>query len=185
MALRNILKEGDPTLSKKCRVVTEFNPRLHELLDDMRETMINSDGLGLAAPQVGVLRRVALVLDTHREGLTPEEQIIELINPEIVKTDGEQDGMEGCLSFPGVFGIVKRPESVTVRAKDRFGNEFEVSGEMLTARAYCHELDHLEGRLFTEIAEKILTPEELEDMFYTDLNLEQDEQTDQNEGNEE
>ncbi len=144
MALRNILQEGDPTLNKKSRYVNEYNQRLHELLDDMRETLLTSDGVGLAAPQVGILRRVVLVLDTSKEAFFPEEQIIELINPEIIAAEGEQEGPEGCLSIPGVYGIVKRPMKVTVRAFDRNGNEFEVSGEMLTARAFCHEIDHLD-----------------------------------------
>ena len=100
MALRNILKDGDATLNKKSRPVSDFNPRLHELIDDMRETLLNADGVGLAAPQVGVLRRVVLVLDTNKEDLPPEEQLIELINPEIVASSGEQTGPEGCLSVP-------------------------------------------------------------------------------------
>lgn len=169
MAIRNILHEGDPTLNKKSRIVNEYNQRLHELLDDMRETMLSSEGVGLAAPQVGILRRVVLVSDTNQEGLSPEEQIIELINPVIVFTEGEQEGPEGCLSLPGIYGIVKRPEKVTVRAFDRNGNAFEVSGEMLTARAFCHEIDHLEGHLFTEFAERILSDEELEKMMIDDF----------------
>lgn len=169
MAIRNILHEGDPTLNKKSRIVNEYNQRLHELLDDMRETMLSSEGVGLAAPQVGILRRIVLVADTNQEGLSPEEQIIELINPVIVSAEGEQEGPEGCLSLPGIYGIVKRPEKVTVRAFDRNGNEFEVSGEMLTARAFCHEIDHLEGHLFTEFAERILSDEELEKMMIGDM----------------
>jgi peptide deformylase len=164
MALRNILHDGDPTLNKKSRAVGEFNQRLHELIDDMRETLLNADGVGLAAPQVGVLRRVALVLDTEKEDAPLEEQLIELINPEIVAASGEQVGAEGCLSVPGLYGIVKRPDLVKVRAQDRHGNTFEVWGKMLTARAFCHELDHLNGVLFTSLAEKLLTPEELEEM---------------------
>jgi peptide deformylase len=164
MALRNILREGDPTLNKKSRQVTEFNPRLHELIDDMRETLLNADGVGLAAPQVGVLRRVVVVLDTSKEDLTPEEQLIELVNPEIVASSGEQTGPEGCLSVPNLYGIVKRPDMAKVRAQDRNGNTFEVWGSMLTARAFCHEIDHLDGILFTSLAERILTPEELEEM---------------------
>lgn len=165
MALRNILHEGDPTLLKKSRPVTEYNARLHELLDDMRETLIDAEGSGLAAPQVGVLRRVALVVDwdgTESEEDECEPEIIELINPVIIATDGEQEGLEGCLSVPGQFGIVKRPRTVIVRANDRHGNAFELSGEMLVARAFCHEIDHLEGRLFKELTDKILTPDELE-----------------------
>ena len=150
MALRNILQDGDPTLRKKSRTVTDYNTRLHMIIDDMRETLLSSNGVGLAAPQVGILRRVVLVMDTNKKELTPEEQIIELVNPEIIETDGEQEGPEGCLSMPGVFGVVKRPENVTVRAFDRNGNPFEVSGFGLTARAFCHEIDHLNGILFRE-----------------------------------
>ncbi len=163
MALRNILKDGDPTLRKKSRPVTEFNERLHQLLDDMRETLLNADGVGLAAPQVGVLRRVVLVLDTEK-GEGEEDELIELVNPEIVAASGEQVGPEGCLSVPGVYGIVKRPDLVKVRAQDRYGNFFEVWGTGLTARAFCHETDHLNGILFTSLTDEILTPEQLEEM---------------------
>ena len=162
MAIRNILQVGDKTLQKKSRAVTDYNNRLFTLIDDMRETLLKSGGVGLAAPQVGVLRRVVLVLDINKEGLTPEEQLIELINPVIIEQSGRQEGPEGCLSLPGKFGLVVRPDNVTVRAMDRSGKEFEVSGTGLTARAFCHELDHLEGRMFTELAERMLTDEELE-----------------------
>ncbi len=164
MALRNILKDTDEQLRKKSREVTEYNKRIHTLLDDMRETLIEADGVGLAAPQVGVLRRVVIVMDTSKEDLTPEEQIIELINPEIIEEEGEQYGTEGCLSVPGVYGYVTRPMKVTVKAFDRNGKQFEVTGEGLTARAFCHEIDHLEGQLFTDITDHILTPEELEEL---------------------
>ena len=163
MALRNIREEGDSLLHKKSRPVSDFDRRLHILLDDMRETLLNADGVGLAAPQVGVLRRLVLVMDTSIEELTPEEQIIELINPEIIKTSGSQEGPEGCLSVPGVYGLVKRPDYVKVRAQDRHGKTFEVEGTGLTARCFCHEIDHLDGHLFTELAEKILSEEELEE----------------------
>ncbi|MBQ1703134.1 MAG: peptide deformylase [Oscillospiraceae bacterium] len=163
MALRNIREEGDALLLKKSRPVTDFDRRLHILIDDMRETLINADGVGLAAPQVGVLRRLVLVMDTSKEELTPEEQIIELINPEIIKTSGSQEGPEGCLSVPGVYGLVKRPDYVKVRAQDRHGKTFEVEGTGLTARCFCHEIDHLDGHLFTEISERILSEEELEE----------------------
>ena len=129
MAQRMILKKGDPQLNKHCRPVTDFNPRLHVLIDDMRETLSKANGVGLAAPQVGVLRRVVLVLETnvdHEAG--EEEYIIELVNPEIIESDGEQVGAEGCLSVPGDFGVVKRPDHVKVRAQDRFGEWFEVEG---------------------------------------------------------
>ena len=163
MALRNILTEEDPTLSKKCRVVTDFNPRLHQLLDDMAETLADADGVGLAAPQVGVLRRAVLVLETNvPEGDDPI--LIELINPEIVEASGEQHKPEGCLSVPGQFGIVARPAFVRVRAQDRYGNEFEVAGEGLTARCFAHEIDHLNGIVFTSKCERMLSDEELQAM---------------------
>ena len=173
MALRNILKIGDPSLNKKSRPVTEFNERLHILLDDMRETLLDAGGVGLAAPQVGVLRRAILVIDTEKEG-PEEENIIELINPHIIAKGGEQTGPEGCLSVPGDYGIVKRPFMVKIRAQDRFGNEFEVTGTKLTARAFCHETDHLDGHLFTEFAERMLSPEELEEMYAEDKDGEED-----------
>lgn len=162
MAKRLIREDGDSILLKKCRPVTDFNKRLHILLDDMRETLLEADGVGLAAPQVGILRRVCLVLDTSREELPPEEQLIELVNPEIVASEGEQEGLEGCLSVPGLWGTVTRPNYVKVRAQDRFGNVFEVEGTELTARCFCHEIDHLDGHLFTERAVNIMTTEELE-----------------------
>ena len=160
MAQRHILKQGDPTLNKHCREVTDFNSRLHTLLDDMRETLASANGVGLAAPQVGVLRRAVIVLETNVAD-DEEEYMIELVNPVIIEADGEQVGAEGCLSVPGEFGIVKRPEHVKVRAQDRNGEFFEVEGEGLTARAFCHELDHLDGTLFTSKASRMLTPEEL------------------------
>ena len=163
MAIRKIREEGDALLLKKSRPVTEFNPRLHELIDDMRDTLLNAGGVGLAAPQVGVLRRVVLVMDTLKEELSDEEQIIELVNPEIIERDGTQTDPEGCLSVPGVYGLVERPYHVRVRAQDRFGNTFEVEGEELTARCFCHEIDHLDGHLFTELATRILSDEELEE----------------------
>lgn len=157
MALRNILHKGDPTLNKKCREITKFDERLWTLLDDMRETLDKANGVGLAAPQVGILRRAVLVIETNGE----EDEVIELINPEIISCEGEQSGPEGCLSVPGVYGVVTRPNVVTVRAQDRFGKTFEVTGEGLTARAFCHETDHLDGHLFTEIAERIISDDEL------------------------
>ena len=161
MALRNIVKKGDEVLTKKCRVVTDFNPRLHKLLDDMKETLLASGGVGLAAPQVGVLRQAVLVIDTNQEG----EPVIELVNPEIIAREGEQEGPEGCLSIPNVWGIVKRPQKVRVRAQDRNGEFFEVEGEGLTARAFCHELDHLSGVLFDLRAERMLSQEEMEELY--------------------
>lgn len=160
MAIRKVLEKGDPTLEKHCRPVTEFNERLFMLLDDMRETLLKSGGVGLAAPQVGVLRRVVVVLETNVKN-EEDEFIIELINPEIIEQSGEQTGPEGCLSVPGKYGIVTRPDLVKVRALNRNGETFEYEGESLTARCFCHELDHLEGILFTQRAERMLTPEEL------------------------
>lgn len=165
MAIRKIREEGDALLLKKSRPVTDFNERLHTLLDDMRETLLQADGVGLAAPQVGVLRRTVIVMDTSLEDKSPEEQIIELINPEIIESDGEQKGPEGCLSVPGVYGLVERPNHVRVKAQDRFGNWFEAEGTGLTARCFCHEIDHLDGHLFTERSEKILSDEELEEYY--------------------
>lgn len=164
MALRNIVKKGDGVLQKHCRPVTEFNDRLHVMLDDMAETLRKAEGVGLAAPQVGVLRRAVLVLETNvPEG--EEERIIELVNPEILECSGEQSGLEGCLSYPGVYGWVSRPDHVRLRAQDRNGAWFEVEGDGLTARAFCHELDHLEGVMLDEVADHIMSEEEL-DAYY-------------------
>ena len=157
MALRKIVEQGDPCLNKVCRPVTEFNGRLHELLDDLVETLADANGAGLAAPQVGVLRRVCVVMDED------SEQYLELVNPEIVAQSGEQTGLEGCLSVPGKWGIVTRPQLVRVRAQDRDGNWFEVEGEDLTARAFCHEIEHLDGHLYTEHIDHFLSDEELRD----------------------
>lgn len=164
MATRNILKDGDRGLTKKSRIVNDFNKRLHILLDDMNETLIEANGLGLAAPQVGVLRRAALIVDINTEAESFEEQIIELINPEIISCGGEQTGSEGCLSVPGVYGIVTRPDFVKVRAQDRYGKVFEFECNELTARAVCHEIDHLNGIIFTSVAERLLTEEELAEL---------------------
>ena len=153
MGLRKILTDKESSLHKVCKPVVSFDWRLHKLLDDMTETLVDSGGVGLAAPQVGILRRVVLV-DTG-------EQIIELINPTLVETDGEQIGPEGCLSVPGKYGLVKRPYYAKVRAQDRDGNWFEAEGEELIARCFCHELDHLDGILYTELMDRFLTDEEL------------------------
>ena len=154
MGLRKILTEKEPALHKVCKPVEKFDWRLHKLLDDMRETLIDSNGVGLAAPQVGILRRVVLV--------DLGDEILELINPEIIDTDGEQEGAEGCLSVPGRYGLVKRPYYAKVRAQDRDGQWYEAEGEELIARCFCHELDHLDGILYTQIMERFLTEEELE-----------------------
>ena len=153
MALRKILTDKEPALHKVCKPVVNFDKRLHILLEDMRETLIESGGVGLAAPQVGILRRVVLV-DTG-------DEILELVNPTLVETDGEQEGPEGCLSVPGKYGLVKRPYYAKVRAQDRDGNWYEAEGEELTARCFCHELDHLDGIIYTEVMERYLTDEEL------------------------
>ncbi|MBR4941270.1 MAG: peptide deformylase [Clostridia bacterium] len=160
MAIRNILTKEEETLYKISRPVVKFDERLHQLLDDMADTLIESGGVGLAAPQVGILRRVVLVLETNVEE-DEDEYIIELINPEIVEVSGEQDGAEGCLSVPGEYGLVVRPAVVKVKAQDRFGEWFEYEGEGLTARCFCHEIDHLEGVLFTSKCSRMLDPEEI------------------------
>jgi peptide deformylase len=160
MATRTILTKEQETLYKKSRTVTDFNPRLHQLLDDMKETLLESGGVGLAAPQVGILRKAVVVLETNvPEG--EEEHIIELVNPEIIDQSGEQEGPEGCLSFPGEYGLVSRPLNVTVRAQDRFGNTFTVEGTGLTARCFCHEIDHLSGVVFTSHCSRMLTEEQI------------------------
>lgn len=156
MALRKIVTEEEPVLHKVCRPVTDFNCRLHRLLDDMAETLAEANGAGLAAPQVGIMRR-AVVVDVG-------DGLLELVNPEIVEQSGEQDGPEGCLSVPGKWGMVKRPSYVKVRAQDRNGQWFEAEGEELKARCFCHELEHLDGHLFTEKAYHFLTEEEIEQM---------------------
>ena len=160
MALRNIVTKEDKILYKVCRPAVKFNDRLHQLLDDMADTLANANGVGLAAPQVGVLRRAVLVLETN-VGEDEEEFVIELINPEILETSGEQIGGEGCLSVPGEYGVVRRPSYVKVKAQDRFGEWFEYEGEGLTARCICHELEHLDGHLFLEKCERMLTEEEI------------------------
>lgn len=149
MALRNIVKDGDPILRKVCRPVEKFDDRLASLLDDMAQTMHEADGVGIAGPQVGIMRRLCVV-DCY-----DEDGVIELVNPEIIKKSGEQTGSEGCLSFPGKFGTVTRPMHVTVRAQDRNGNIFEKSGEGLKARAFCHEIDHLNGVCFVDLATEL------------------------------
>lgn len=155
MAILNIVTDGEPILRKTCKPVGEITPRIKRLLDDMRDTLIDSEGVGLAAPQVGVLKRIVLV-DTG-------DRIVEFINPEIVGEEGEQEGLEGCLSVPGKWGITKRPAKVTVRALNRNGEEFEITGEDIVARCFCHELDHLEGHLFTEKVTRFLTQKEVEE----------------------
>ena len=153
MGLRKILTDKDPALHKVCKPVENFDAKLHKLLDDMRDTLIDSEGVGLAAPQIGILRRVVLVDNG--------EEILELINPVLLETDGEQVGPEGCLSVPGKYGLVKRPYYAKVRAQDRNGDWYEAEGEELTARCFCHELDHLDGIIYTEVMERYLSEDEL------------------------
>ena len=153
MGLRKILTDKDPALHKVCKPVVNFDAKLHKLLDDMAETMQEANGVGLAAPQVGILRRVVTV--------DLGDEILELVNPTLVETDGEQVGAEGCLSVPGKYGLVKRPYYAKVKAQDRFGDWFEVEGEELIGRCFCHELDHLDGIVYTEVMERFLTEEEL------------------------
>ena len=155
MALRKILTDNDPALFKKCRPVTNFDQRLWDLIDDLKETLADANGAGLAAPQVGILRRVVIVVDD-------QENMLELVNPEILSQEGEQTGFEGCLSVPGLWGRVTRPMKVKVRAQDRNGAFFEVEGEGITARCFCHETEHLDGHLFTEHTDRLYDNEELD-----------------------
>lgn len=152
MAIRNIVLKGDEILKKVSRPVEKFDEKLWELLDDMAETMYKNEGVGLAAPQVGLLRRV-VVIDAG-------EGLVELVNPKIVEESGKQKEYEGCLSCPQEYGIVERPKNVTVEAQDRAGKTFRVSGEDLLARAFCHEIDHLDGILFVDLAEEIVQEKE-------------------------
>ena len=145
MAKLKIVKIGDDALRTQCRPVEKITPRVLQLLDDMVDTMRAANGVGLAAPQVGILRRIVVIE-------VDEGDVLELINPEIVAFDGEQEGLEGCLSLPGQWGIVKRPMNVTVRALDRHGRTVEYTGSELLARCFCHELDHLDGKLYIDIA---------------------------------
>ena len=159
MALRKIVEQGESCLNKVCRPVTDFNRRLHLLMDDLVDTLSEAGGMGLAAPQVGILRRACVVIDEE-----PEE-LVELVNPQIISQSGEQTGPEGCLSVPGKWGMVTRPDYVRVRAQDRDGAWFEIEGRGLTARCYCHELEHLDGHLYTEHIDRFLTDEEVEEYF--------------------
>lgn len=159
MSIRTILTQDDPALSKVCHPVTKFDGKLADLLDDLKETLSDANGAGLAAPQIGILRRAVIVVPD------PElDEMIELVNPELLAQEGEQDGWEGCLSVPGKYGMVRRPNLVTVRAQDRDGNFFEASGEGLVARCFCHETEHLDGRLFVEHTDRLYTVEELDAM---------------------
>lgn len=158
MAVLNIVKVGDPVLRKTCRPVDEITPHILRLLDDMLETLHRANGVGLAAPQVGVLRRIALVE-------VEDGEVFELINPEIIAREGVQNELEGCLSIPEQWGVTERPEKVTVRAMNRRGEVYTATGEGLLARAFCHEIDHLDGVLFTDHAVHMLTPEEIREQL--------------------
>ena len=155
MGILNIIKEGDPVLRKKCRPVEEITPRILQLLDDMHDTLEKAQGVGLAAPQVGVMRRIVIV--------EIEDKKYEMINPEIIETKGKQEEIEACLSVPEKFGLVKRPQWVKVRATDRNGKVYEVSGNGLMARCFCHELDHLDGTLYIDKAIEMYDADDIED----------------------
>ena len=161
MSIVKILTQDDPALSKICHPVTKFDERLWGLLEDMRDTLIESNGVGLAAPQIGIIRRVVLVINE-------QDEIMEIINPEIIEQRGEQEGFEGCLSVPGMSGVVKRPMYVKIKAQDRNGEWYEAEGTGLTARCFCHELGHLDGHLYTELCDRLYTNEELEQMMEED-----------------
>lgn len=159
MALRTILKKDtdEVSLRKKSRPVTVFDARLHKMIDDMIETLKDSGGVGLAAPQVGILRRIVVI---ERE----DGSILELVNPQIIGEEGEQEGLEGCLSLPGIWGVVKRPMTVTIKAQDRNGNEYTVTESELIGRCFVHECEHLDGILFVDRADRVLTEEELQQL---------------------
>ena len=160
MAIRTILTQGDPALTKQCHTVTRFDGKLADLLDDLKETLAEAGGVGLAAPQVGIIRRAVIVMPDPEK-----DEMIELINPEILAQEGEEDGLEGCLSIPGMWGYVKRPTWVKVRAQDRDGNWFETEGSGLAARCFCHELEHLEGHTYDEHVDRLYTAEEVDAMM--------------------
>ncbi len=157
MAIREILTDKDPALHKKCHYITKFDEKLWTLLDDLKETLADAGGAGLAAPQVGIVRRAVIVI-------TADDEMLELVNPEIVAQEGEQDGLEGCLSVPGMWGYVKRPMKVRVRAQDRSGAWFEAEGEEIVARCFCHEIEHLDGHVFSEHTDRLYTGDEIEEM---------------------
>lgn len=158
MAIREILTDKDPALHKKCHPVTQFDAKLGLLLDDLKETLAHANGAGLAAPQIGILRRVVVVVDGN-------DQMLELVNPEILTQEGEQDGLEGCLSVPGYYGFIKRPMKVGVKAQDRTGKWFEAEGEEIVARCFCHETEHLDGHVFTEHTDKLYSADELDQLM--------------------
>ncbi|MCC8123499.1 MAG: peptide deformylase [Oscillospiraceae bacterium] len=175
MSIRTILTQDAPELSKKCHPITSFNDRLFDLLGDLKQTLTDANGAGLAAPQIGIMRRVALVLDD-------DETYIELVNPVVLEMEGEQSGYEGCLSVPGMWGIVKRPMRVKIRAQDRHGNEFELEREGMTARCFCHEIEHLDGVLFTAHTDQLYTSEEVDKMLEEEKKKEEPEPARQTKG---
>ena len=157
--IRKILQKDDPVLHKVCHPVTQFDGKLADLLEDLTATLAQANGLGLAAPQIGILRRVCVVMDQ-------DETYLELVNPQIVEQEGEQEGFEGCLSLSGMYGIVKRPMKVTVQAQNRQGEPVEYTREGITARCFCHEIEHLDGHMYYEKAEgRLLTEEEVDEIM--------------------
>ena len=158
MAIRRIRFIGDDILKKKCKPVTKMTPATKELIEDLFDTMYEAKGVGLAAPQVGILRRVVVLLDVNKE---PEE-MVELVNPEVIEQKGSERVVEGCLSVPGVYGYVTRPTWAKIRAQDRNGNWFEREGEGIVAQCFCHETEHLDGHLFTEKVEEYIDPEAMQ-----------------------
>ena len=158
MAIRTILTQGDPVLNKVCHPVTRFDQKLADLLDDLKQTLEEANGMGLAAPQVGILRRAVIVV-------VGEDEMLELVNPEILAQSGEELGWEGCLSLPGMWGKVQRPSWVKLRAQDRFGNWFETEGTEVTARCFCHELEPLDGHMYDEHTGRLYTAEELDEIL--------------------
>lgn len=179
MAIRTIVQDGDPILKKICKPVTEFNAKLAQLLDDMTDTLLEARGLGLAGPQVGIMRRVCIVIDQYiDEDDNDVDDVIELVNPEILETTGELTIFEGCLSFPGKNGAIKRPQYVKVKAFDREGNEFVIEAEDILARAICHECNHLDGITILDLATKFyedLTQEEIKELNLDEEYDEEDE----------
>ncbi|MDO4966435.1 MAG: peptide deformylase [Lachnospiraceae bacterium] len=172
MALREIREQGDAVLNKICKEVTEMTDRTRVLIEDMIDTMHDAEGVGLAAPQVGILKRI-VVIDVSEDANDP----IVMINPEIIETSGEQKGSEGCLSVPGMVGIVTRPDYAKAKALDINMQPFEIEGEGLLARAICHELDHLDGKLYVDLVEgPLMTNEEFREMYYGDDEEEDEEE---------
>ncbi len=156
--IKKILQKEDPALHKVCHAVTKFDRKLEALLGDMTETLKDSGGLGLAAPQIGILRRVCIVMDE-------DETVLELINPEILSQEGEQEGFEGCLSLAGMYGVVKRPMKVKIKAQDRTGAAVEYEREGVTARCFCHEIEHLDGHMYYEHTDRLFTEDEVDKMM--------------------